>query len=922
LLVLLLLSGTVALVYQSLWVRQLSLVLGSTTYAIGTVLAAFMAGLGAGAYVLGRQADRSPDPLRLYAKLELAIGLAGLASPFVLAQESGVYAACYVRFHGSPALLTLARFLVGFAFVAAPAFLMGGTLPVAARYVVRGRNAIGHGVGLLYAVNTVGAAVGALALPFVLLPLLGIRATLLACGATNLAIAALAWAAAPGVRTSSPLEHATAAAPSPRGPRQLLAAFFVSGFVALALEVLWNRFFAMYVGSSIFSYAVILFLYLVGLFIGGIAFTRLDRRGVDAGRVFAACMFLLVVVLAVTIPVMDRIVYLQIATLGTLGVGFGSFQLATAVASIGVILPPTVLLGVSFPAVAKAATGDVARLGADFGLAYLVNTAGTVAGALAASFVLLPRLGLRPSFDLLVVLTAVAFALSLRGSPLRTRDATAMAVAALLALGPLVLPGWDTRRMHTGLSRSPGLLVAFWRDGTFERAIGNLDVSEVRDGVDATVSIAGRGDQQSLFVNGKPDASTGVDMATQTLLGHLPLLLHPAPRDVLVIGMGSGVTLGAVTRHPVATIDLVEISPEVLDLGDRYFLAQNRGALHDPRVTALVEDGRNYVAFNRTRTYDVIISEPSNPWMTGVANLFTDEFFAHARRRLRPGGILAQWFHFYSMGLDDIRSLVGTLRRHFDHIYVFALDREATGDLLLFASDVPLDFGRLLTTLGGDGPAADDLRRFGFDGPDALLRSFVLSGDNIARFVGQAPFNSDDRPRIELSAPRAIFLDTVSENLRALLGASDGARLADSAASGRQRGTVVVDGLRQTFSGYRVEAEGALADGTVPRTLLAESRFEDDTGRSLVVLTAPGLRAQAGLTRLATSVAGAEAAVDGDTRVNGHPALTYRVSAAGLRVVAWNCGAADRAHAAVIVSTDGAEPRASVLDAVRCHAGG
>jgi len=184
-LALLFVSGTVALVYQSLWVRQLSLILGSTTYAIGTVLAAFMAGLGVGAYALGRQADRSRNLLRLYATIELAIGLAGLASPLALAQGNGLYAACYARFHGAPTLLTLARFLIGFAFVAAPAFLLGGTLPVAARYVVRGRDAVGRIVGLLYAINTFGAVVGALVLPFMLLPLLGLRATLLACGATN-----------------------------------------------------------------------------------------------------------------------------------------------------------------------------------------------------------------------------------------------------------------------------------------------------------------------------------------------------------------------------------------------------------------------------------------------------------------------------------------------------------------------------------------------------------------------------------------------------------------------------------------------------------------------------------------------------------------------------------------------------------------
>jgi len=540
-----------------------------------------MAGLGMGALVLGRRADRSSNPLRLYAVLELAIGLAGLLSPFVLAQGSSVYAACYARFHGAPAVLTLARFTIGFGFVAVPAFLMGGTLPVAARYLVDRREAIGRSVGLLYAVNTMGAAAGALALPFALLPWLGVRRTLFACAATNLAVAAVAWATSRAVPASFSRGEVTRAA----RPGGLLLAFFVSGFVALALEVLWNRFFVMYVGSSIYSYALILFLYLVGTFVGGLVFMRLDRRGADAARVFASCLFLLGLDLALTIPLMDRIVYLQVATLAALGSGFASFQLATVVASLAVILPPTVLLGIAFPAVVKAASDDVTRFGSDFGLAYLVNTGGTTAGALAASFVLIPRLGLRASFDSVVLLTAVALVLALRERP-RRRDPAIIVVAAFLVLGPLLLPGWDARLMHTGLSRNPTVMVGLWREGSFRRAIDNLEVREVRDGLDATVAVAGGADHWSLFVNGKPDASTGVDMATQTLLGHVPLLLHPAPRDVLVIGMGSGVTLGAVTRHPVASVDLVEISAEVLDLGDRHFRAENRGALHDPRVTA------------------------------------------------------------------------------------------------------------------------------------------------------------------------------------------------------------------------------------------------------------------------------------------------------------------------------------------------
>jgi spermidine synthase len=469
---LIVLSGAVALIYQSLWIRHLGLVLGSTTYAVGTVLAAFMAGLGVGAWALGHRADTSPAPLRLYAALELAIGAAGLASPFLLAQGNAAYAICYASLRGSPGLLTLARFLIGFAFVTVPAFLMGGTLPVATRYVVRSAAQVGREIGLLYALNTAGTAAGVLLLPFVLLPWLGMRATLLASGVTNVAIAFVAWAAARREPEAAPLPAPARREASSHSARAagVLAAFFLSGFVAIALQVVWNRFFAMYIGSSIYSYAVILFLYLLGITIGGLLFTVLDRRGADPALVFVAALGLLVADLAVTIPLMDRVLYLQLVTLDTVGVGFWPFQRASIAAAGLVVFPPTILFGISFPAIAKCISPTAERVGTGLGLAYLVNAAGTTAGALAASFVLLPHLGLRASLCLLTGTAALAAALAAGraawASPARLAAAAAVVALALL---PALAPAWDTRLMHTAISKDADSLVAAWREHAMAR---------------------------------------------------------------------------------------------------------------------------------------------------------------------------------------------------------------------------------------------------------------------------------------------------------------------------------------------------------------------------------------------------------------------------------------------------------------------
>jgi spermidine synthase len=928
------LSGAVALVYQSLWMRQLSLILGSTTYAVGTVLAAFMGGLGVGAFVLGRRADRSPSPLRLYALLELAIGLAGLASPVVLAQGNGVYAACYARLAANPPLLTLARFLIGFGFVALPAFLMGGTLPVATRYVVRQAEEVGRGVGLLYAVNTLGAAVGALALPFVLLPALGMRTTLVVCGLTNLLIALAAWRAASAEAPAAPVaasargQARARGGPLARSRGLLLAAFFLSGLVALALEVVWNRFFVMYIGSSIYSYAVILFLYLVGIAAGGMLFARLDRRGIDPGRAFAVCLLVLVGDLAVTIPLMDRIFYLQLVILDLLGAAFVPFQLASVAAACLIIVPPTILLGVSFPAVAKAVSPDVARVATQLGLAYVVNTAGTTLGALAASFLLIPGLGVRRSLDLLVVLAAAAFALA-AGRPAGTgwRRAARTAAPWALALLPVVMPAWDTRLMHTTLSKLPDPVVEAWRQGTIEAWIARLRVRELRDGVDATVAVTDYDDGRALFVNGKPDAGTGDDMPNQMLLGHLPMLVHPSPRDVLVVGMGSGVTLASAARHPAARIDLVEISPEVLSLGDRYFRKVNRRAVHDPRVTVHLEDGRNFIAFNEARSYDVIINEPSNPWVTGVSNLFTDEFFAQVRRRLRPGGVLAQWFHFYTMDLEDVRSLVGTLTRHLPHVYVFAFhhDMDFAGDLIVLAAEGPLDFAPVAAALRGEGRVAKNLRRIGLDDPRQLLQAFVLGPGNVGRFVAGAALNSDDRPRVELNAPRYLFGDTLFSNLRALLEASGGARLPVGGEPAYHAFKLPPPpGFRRTYAGYRIEVAAAApdAESLPPRNVLREVEFEDDPGRRLAVVSAPGLADPDRLERFALEVAGAPATAADDGAVGGHQAVTFRLHGGG-SLHAWVCPRSRASYVATVpVGGANAAGVSSILGAVRCHEDG
>jgi hypothetical protein len=341
-----------------------------------------------------------------------------------------------------------------------------------------------------------------------------------------------------------------------------------------------------------------------------------------------------------------------------------------------------------------------------------------------------------------------------------------------------------------------------------------------------------------------------------------------------------------------------------------------------------LEDGRNFIAFNEERSYDVIINEPSNPWMTGVANLFTDEFFREARRRLRPGGLLVQWFHYYNMQLTDIRTVVGTVRGHFPVVYLFAFHEpiDRAGDLLLVAADRPLDFGPAFAALGGDGEAMEDFRRIGVSGPEQLLRGLVLSPEIVDDFVAGAPLNSDDRPRIELDAGRAVFVDTSDENLRSLLLASNGARLAVSLASADDwvpgTGTFeleLLEGFQLKSNVYRLETGAAPREGLPPRGLVRELAAENAAGGRIVVFTGGGERDRRGLDRLATGAAGGPVIAAGERTVNGHPAVAYRVPGVRGEVVAWTCGGAEASYAVAVVGVEriGA---ADVLGGFRCHA--
>lgn len=779
-LVLFFLSGAAGLVYQVVWLRELTLVFGSTAYASSAVLTTFMGGLALGSLVAGRRADRwSGPPLRAYGALELGIAAYAASIPLLLRATAPLLALVW-RAGGDRhfALFGLAKFAAIAVLILPATTLMGATLPVLARLARSLSPSFGGGVGAFYASNTSGAVLGTALAGFVLLPRFGMARTLAATVALNACVGLLAWIRG---RERGPAGAGTAPSPSgpdrtgPTGLRTIAAVFAASGFAAMVLEVAWTRGLALVLGSSVYAYAAMLTAFLIGLATGSAAAARwLTRRGrspLAALAIVLASAGLFAYATAFALQALPRAfaeVYFRLSP------GPDAWLAVEVGLSLALMFPATFLLGWVFPLVLEIA-GAGAGVASSVGRVYAANTLGTILGAAAGGFVAIPVLGVAATLAgvasaQLLLGAVVAF---LTGEASRTRRALGVAFAAGAIACALVRPSWDAALMNSGVymnvqnvDRSGGWK-AFLKDVRTDN-----ELIYARDGLTASVIVGREPSRDNLYlaVNGKVDASSREDLETQIMAGHLPLLLHPHPRDVLVVGLASGITVGSVATHPVDHIRVVEVEAAMIGAA-RCFAEANGHVLDDPRVEVSINDARNELAF-RPSSYDVIVSEPSNPWMTVASNLFTEEFFEIARARLRPGGIFGQWIQTYCLAPDLVKSILAAFHRSFPHALVFeTLDGV---DLLVVGSDRPLSFdrGRIAARMS-ELRVRIDLGRVGVQDPDDFLAMLQTGGRALDDVVDGARRNTDDNGLVEFAAPKSLYLDSQDANIAMLEGQGD-----------------------------------------------------------------------------------------------------------------------------------------------------
>jgi len=753
------LSGAAGLVHEVAWSRALGQTLGGSLPSLSIVLVVFLAGLGGGAAIGGRAAARIERPLLAYARLEAGIALWGLLSPSLSSLAAWAIMNLAPHLEDGVPLQSLRLLLASLALLP-PTVMMGATFPLLVRHLPRDRR--DRGIALLYGVNTVAAAIGALAGSFVLMPLLGTRRTFVAAALLNLLAAGLAyWLARRATAGTPALERASRSGPAPSGAVTVGALAALSGAVGALLQFGWSRAMTLAFGSSVYALGLTLAACLLGLGLGPLLFARPARSGggaSPAGRAAVAAwsvgaMSLLILPLLGALPRLAPFLShlferSPVAALGT--------QFAVA---FSLLLVPSMAQGACLPLLA--AIGSESR-GADraAGSVYAASTWGSAIGFLLAGFLLVPHLGTRRCLALAGA-AALLLGLALQWRP---RPLAILATAAPAVL--LFLPAWDRDLISGG---------GFLYGPVYRAALGDRPLVEAirrrgeilfqREDGDGLVTVRrARSGTLSLQINGRTEASSGGDMATQILAAHLPLLMHPAPRDALVIGLASGVTLGAAERHPLELVRAVEIARAV-PAAAVLFAEVNGRALDDPRLDLVLDDARARL-LSRPDRYDVIVSQPSNPWVAGVANLFTTDFYRLVRQRLRPGGVFCQWLQAYRIEPRDLRGVVSSFLEIFPEATLWE-ESAGGGDYFLLAATGALGIDPRRVD-GAPQAVREDLRRAGVDGAADLLARFVAGPRGLAAFAAGARRHTDDNLFLEWRAPLALFSDTLRLQVRAL----------------------------------------------------------------------------------------------------------------------------------------------------------
>ncbi|MGA1825049.1 MAG: fused MFS/spermidine synthase [bacterium] len=784
------LSGLSGLIYEILWTRMMVKIIGSAPFAVSIILTVFMGGLGLGSYLASHIIDRFKEPLalvRLYGALELLIGAYAVLVPLLIMAFKPLQIILYNALYTHFIMYNLFTFIICALILGVPIICMGATLPILCRFYVARLSHLGTNVGRMYGLNNIGAAVGALLCGFWLISLWGIWGTLTFAVGINVAIGLVCLKLSNKVRLPDAVKDLKtpdsdkksydnqAANSSPVSLFERNAAlviFAVSGFCAMAVEVIWTRLLGLIVGPTTYSFTIVLVTFIIGLACGNLIFGYLADR-------IKNCLWLLLIsqiaaallVLGIS-QVLGNSQFFFAKLIFHFKDQFALLSVFKASVLFMFILLPTVCFGAGFPLVGKLYTRSVNEVGQSIGFAYMLNTVGSLLGPFCAGFVLIPLVGKEVSIRVVVGLQ-LATVLAIAGVLLwkSRKDVFRFGILAAPLLAGLVLcmyyPSWNHSQLAMGkYYRFDQTKVALSHTGWLESLVRGPSILEriekgklvyYGDGIGGFTTVVkyanALGTTKYCMANsGKPDATSHGDMGTQTISAHFPMLFHKNPKTVMVVGLASGVTAGEVLWYPAEKLDLLEINDQVV-AASSFFEPWNNHVLSDPRTRLIIQDARAHLELTE-QSYDVIISEPSNPWMAGLASLFTHDYFELVKDRLTDEGIFVQWMQAYQMDWETFAMVGRTFAHVFPHSLLINTEPAAgEADYLLVGfkgkDRLNLKYADLKRSY------ARESKNVTLTDPRLLYRMIV--SENLPMLFGPGNIHSDSRPHLEFSAPKLMY---------------------------------------------------------------------------------------------------------------------------------------------------------------------
>jgi len=773
--ILFLLSGIAGLIYQVVWFKHLSYFLGNTTYSQVVVLSTFMGGLAIGAWWWGKKADVSKNVLNLFAWLEIGIAVYCFLYMHIFEGVKDLFISI-VKTQGWPSdsgIVLFLKFIVSILTMFIPTVLMGGTLPVLVRYLSNRISDIGKNVSMLYFINSLGAVFGTVLAGFYLIQTIGLTATVYFGAILDLFVGLYflignqknVFFTNTAIRNTNKntTEIKEVAVSSSLRFRIILLISGLSGLCAMIYEVAWLRLLIPILNSSTYSFSLILIVFISGITIGSLIVYFGLHKIKDPFRFIGFCQLGIVLSMLLTIPFYEKIPYFIWKSLGSeinIQSTYFSYLSIQFIYIFLLIILPTIFMGMTLPVATKIAVKEMSKSGSVIGSIFALNTLGTVLGALIAGMAMIPFFGIQVTIEIAISINLFLFLIVFFSKNVSSQLLKIISIVVVILFYfnykmKVNNEKWSQAIMTSEISRKinrfppPISFEKFYRSQTKSKKI-----LFYKEGVSGTVAVGKNDEQIFLYTNGKGDANSIADRKTQSMLAHIPMVLHPKNfDDIFIIGFGSGTTVGNALLHDeVKEVWVAEISSEVIQ-GSEYFNHMNGTPLMDNRTKVISDDGLSVLRLT-DKKFDIIISQPSNPWSAGVGNLYTKEFFETCRTHLKSGGVLAQWFNTYELDDKNVKTIIQTVLSQFKGISFWQIGKS---DILILCSEKELDIDLIMAEKRFE-KIRDEIDKLGVSTfPVFLSQEFLSDRKKIVSFCENADVISENKPILEFSAPKAYY---------------------------------------------------------------------------------------------------------------------------------------------------------------------